>query len=169
MNRYFINYSLIMISCILCLINAHVLLADDTINNIQIITQEQAAEFASKLANERCNKSFGKAPFAPNSYVAKLVDSRWYWGKIESPGIHGYSAEIEFNIDSSEQKVRVVLHTDQIYIEDKTLWLDHNIKRQGEEQGIDINDPEEMKNLEKMGIEINNGSDLYHPENNKSE
>jgi hypothetical protein len=88
--------------------------ADDSKNNIQINTPEQAAEFASKLANEKCQISFGKSPFIPGSYSAELIGSRWQWGIIEPPGIHGYSAEVEFNADGSEQKVRTVLHTDAV-------------------------------------------------------
>ena len=86
--------------------------AEDKDSNTQITTQKQAAEFASKLANEKCKELFGNSPFTPNSYVAQLSGSRWIWGNIGLPGIHDFSAEIGFNIDGSEQKVRVVLHTD---------------------------------------------------------
>ena len=79
----------------------------------------KAAEFAAKLANEKCQTSFGKAPFISDSYSAELIGSKWQWGKIEPPGIHGYSAEVEFNADGSEQKVRTILHTDGMRIRRK--------------------------------------------------
>lgn len=112
MSRRIINFFLIVAICVSGVSIAYALKADDSKNNIQIDTPEQAAEFASMLANEKCQTSFGKSPFAPVSYSAELTGTRWQWGKIEPPGIHGYSAEVEFNADGSEQKVRTVLHTD---------------------------------------------------------
>ncbi len=116
MSRRIINFFLIVAICVSGFSIAHALKADDSKNNIQINTPEQAAEFASKLANEKCQISFGKSPFAPDSYSAQFTGSRWCWGKIEPPGIGGYSAEVEFNTDGSDQKVRTVLHTDGMRI-----------------------------------------------------
>jgi hypothetical protein len=101
--------------CILCLFNTSLLLSDDAKDSIQINTPEKAAEFASKLANGKCQKSFGRSPFSPDSYSAQLIGSRWHWGKIEPFGIRGYSAEVEFNKDGSEPNVRIVLHTDKFF------------------------------------------------------
>jgi len=116
MKRYLLIFFLMIAICKLGVTNISILLADDVGNNFQINTPEQAAEFASKLANEKCQMSFGKSPFAPDSYSAKFIESRWCWGKIEPPGIGGYSAEVEFNKDGSERKVRTVLHTDGLRI-----------------------------------------------------
>lgn len=114
MNRHILIFFLGVGICIFSFLNRSPLQAEDNGSHIQITTQEQAAEFASKLANEKCKKTFGKSPFVPDSYVAELLDSRWNWGRIEPPGIHGYSAEIGFNMDGSDPKVRVVLHTDAL-------------------------------------------------------
>lgn len=112
MNRHFIFLLFLVAICTFRFFSHSTLQADDMGSNPQITTQEQAAELASKIANEKCKDTFGNSPFAPDSYVAQLSDERWSWGKIEPPGIHGFSAEIGFNTDGSEQKVRVVLHTD---------------------------------------------------------
>ena len=112
MNRHFLISVFWVSICIFSFLGCTTLQVKDKDSNTQLTTQEQAAEFASKLANEKCQKTFHRSPFAPDSYVAQLSDSRWSWGKIEPPGIHGFSAEIEFNMDGSGKKVRVVFHTD---------------------------------------------------------
>lgn len=91
---------------------------DNSENNKQITTQEQAAEFAAKLANEKFQKDFGRSPFKPESYKAELIDSRWHWGKIDPVGINGCSAKVEFNEDGSDAKVKVALFTDKAYVND---------------------------------------------------
>ena len=116
MNRHFFILFFCVAICLFSFLSQFTLHAEDRDINTQITTQEQAAEFASELANEKCKESFGKSPFAPDSYEAQLSGSRWSWGKIELPGIDGFSAEIGFNMDGSEQKVRVVLHNDALEI-----------------------------------------------------
>ena len=78
----------------------------------QIISQEQAAVYAAKLANEKCQKVYGESPFVPGSYEAELVDSKWYWGNIEPRGVNGFSAKVEFNKDGSDEKVKVAYSVD---------------------------------------------------------
>ena len=112
MNRHFLIVFFLFTIFLFSFLSQSALQAEDKDSNTQITTQKQAAEFASKLANEKCKELFGNSPFTPNSYVAQLSGSRWIWGNIGLPGIHDFSAEIGFNIDGSEQKVRVVLHTD---------------------------------------------------------
>jgi len=95
-------------------ISSSVLQANNSKNEKQFITQEQATKHAAKLANEKCQKDFGMSPFKPDSYKAELVNSKWSWGKISPKGINGYSAKVEFNKDGSDEKVRVAFHTDVI-------------------------------------------------------
>ena len=116
MNRHFLILFFLVAMCIFSFLGRSTLQAENKDGNTQITTQEQAAEFASELANEKCKELFGNSPFTPNSYVAQLSDSRWSWGNIEPTGINGFSAEIGFNMDGSEQKVRVVLHNDALEI-----------------------------------------------------
>ncbi len=103
-------------ACIIGVCQAPFILADDAENLAQIDTPEKAAELSSELANEKCQKAFGISPFTPVSYSAKLLGSKWRWGKIELPGIRGYSAEVGFDADGSDRNVRVVLHTDALSI-----------------------------------------------------
>ena len=79
-----------------------------------IISQEQAAKHAAKLANEKCQKDFGLSPFKPESYKAEFIDSKWYWGKFDPIGIYGYSAKVEFRKDGSDKNVKVAFSTDII-------------------------------------------------------
>jgi hypothetical protein len=111
-NKMFVFILAILISIVF---NSSVLQANDSKNEKLITTQEQAAKHAAKLANEKCQKDFGHAPFNPESYKAELVDSKWHWGKIEPIGIHGYSAKVEFCKDGSGKTVQVAFSTDKIF------------------------------------------------------
>ena len=116
MDRYF-KMIIFIVAIIICgAFNAAVLQANNSKNKRQIITQEQAAEHAAKLANEKCQKEFGESPFTFESYEAELVDSRWHWGRIDPKGINGYSAKVEFNKDGTDINVKVAFHTDRIDI-----------------------------------------------------
>lgn len=112
MDRYFKIIIFIVAISISGLCSTAALQANDSENKQQIITQEQAAGHAAKLANEKCQKDFGKSPFTSDSYKAELVDSRWHWGKIDIKGINGYSAKVEFNKDGSNEDVKVAFSTD---------------------------------------------------------
>ena len=108
---------IVLVTAALCISGAYqapLLLAGDAGDSVQIDTPEEAAEFSSRLANEKCQKAFGISPFTPESYSAKLLGSKWQWGKVEPPGIRGYSAEVGFDADGSDRNVRVVLHTDAL-------------------------------------------------------
>ena len=113
MDRYKEMAVFFAIISICCAINANILQANDSEMSIQIISQEQAATHAAKLANEKCQKVFGESPFTPESYEAEWVDSKWRWGKIEPKGINGYSAKVEFCRDGSDENVRVAFSTDR--------------------------------------------------------
>jgi len=115
MNRHFLILFFGVAICLFSFLSQSTLNAEDRDINTQITTQEQAAEFASKLANEKCKESFDKSPFTPDSYVAQLSDSRWSWGDIEPMGINGFSAEIGFNMDGSDQKARVAFNLPPIH------------------------------------------------------
>ena len=110
MNRRFSVLFLLAAVCVFSFFGHSNLRAEEGDGALRITTREAAAELASRLANERCEASFGKSPFTPDSYVPQLSDSRWSWGRIEPAGTNGFSAEIGFNTDGSERKVRVVYH-----------------------------------------------------------
>ena len=113
MDRYYRMIIFVVVISISGAFDAPVLQADNLEIKEKIITQEQAAVHAAKLANEKCQKEFGESPFAPGSYEAELVDSKWHWGKIEPRGINGYSAKVEFNKDGSDENVKIAYSTDR--------------------------------------------------------
>ena len=79
-----------------------------------VLTQEQAATLASKIANEKFQKDFGLSPFTPESYTAELVDNKWHWGKISPAGINGCSAQVTFDKDGSDENVKIAYHVDTL-------------------------------------------------------
>lgn len=114
MDRYYRMISFVVAISISSAFYPTILQANNSEINEQIISQEQAAVHAAKLANEKCQKEFGNSPFTPGSYEAELVDGRWHWGKIEPIGINGYSAKVEFNKDGSDENVEVAFSIDSL-------------------------------------------------------
>lgn len=93
----------------------------DTEKKKNIITKEEAAILASKIANEKFKKDFGISPFTPESYDAELVGNKWHWGKISPAGINGCSAKVTFNIDGSDENVKVAFHTDAVILREPEI------------------------------------------------
>ena len=114
MDRYRTMFIIIAAVIISAAFNPAALRADDSKNGELIATPEQAAKHAARLANEKCQEEFGLSPFKPESYKAEFKGAKWCWGKIDPVGIHGYSAKVEFCKDGSDEKVRVVFHTDKV-------------------------------------------------------
>ena len=121
MDRYYRMIIFLVVISISGAFDVTILQANNSGIKEQILSQEQAAVHAAKLANEKCRKEFGESPFAPGSYEAELVDSRWHWGKIEPKGINGYSAKVEFNKDGSGENVKVAFSTDRRAITKKRI------------------------------------------------
>jgi hypothetical protein len=116
MVRGLLRFFIIMAISISCANNTAVLHANDS-EKKQFLTQEQASELAARLANEKCLRVFGRSPFTPELYKARLEDSRWHWGKIEPKGINGYSAKVEFSKDGSDENVKVAFSSDKADID----------------------------------------------------
>ena len=142
MKRYPLIVCLLVAISIFAHFKQSILEADD--GDTQIQTHVQAAKLASELANDKCHAVFGVSPFTPESYKAQLMGERWHWGKIEPPGIHSYSAEVLFNVDGSDQKVRVVFHTDKITMQ----GIPRDDWRKNMEMGNETDNKEEMQILE---------------------
>jgi hypothetical protein len=119
MKRSLIMIISVMTISLYIVFHAFILEASDSEGKSQIITQEQAAELAAKLANEKFQSTFGLSPFKPGFYQAKLAGSRWHWGKINPAGVKGCSAKVEFNKDGSEPDVKVAYHTDEVLPSDQ--------------------------------------------------
>jgi hypothetical protein len=152
MNRYIIISAMTM--GLYILFNAAILEAGEPEKKGQIITQEQAAELAAKLANEKYQTTFGVSPFKPDSYQAQLVGSRWQWGKINAAiSISGCSAKVEFNKDGSEPDVKVAFHTDKAPV--------HSIDSIRVPQGTTPQEIEEiLRNMPNVQIELKGKADI---------
>ena len=128
MKRYHLIFLFFMAISIGSLSSNGVLYAKDKTGKKQnILTQEQAAILASKIANEKYKESFGISPFNPESYTAKLVDNIWHWGKISPAGINGCSAVVTFDKHGYNETVKVAFHSDEL----------RKIKVQGKKVQID--------------------------------
>jgi hypothetical protein len=124
MNRYLIISIFVVVMSISGVCSVAFPQDNNLENKKQIINEEQAAELAAKLANEKFQKDFHRSPFRPESYKAELIDSRWRWGKIDPIGINGCSANVEFNEDGSDKKVKVSFFTDKAFINDNKPDID---------------------------------------------
>jgi len=139
MKRYRKIFLFLMTISIASLLSTTTLHANNNTEKKQnIITQEQAAIIASRIANEKCQKDFGISPFTPESYTAELVDNKWCWGKISPAGINGCSAKVTFDKDGSNENVKVAFHTDRNFeIKEQKVIIDKVIPN------IDIDDRKE--------------------------
>ncbi|MFC1494040.1 hypothetical protein ACFL6W_02060 [Thermodesulfobacteriota bacterium] len=131
MKRYHLIFLFFMtISIVSLLGTAYIHANDKTKEKQNILTQEQAAILASKIANEKFQKDFGISPFTPESYAAELVDDKWRWGKISPAGINGCSAVVTFDKYGSSENVKIAFHSDQlrkIEIQKKKTQIDRVI------------------------------------------
>lgn len=83
-----------------------------SVSSSEELNAEQAALVACKLANQKCQKEFGRQPFSSASYKACAKQHRWTWGALDPAGIGGYSARVAFDLDGGNPKVEVFLSTD---------------------------------------------------------
>lgn len=63
--------------------------------------------FAVDLANEACEKDYGKRPFRTGAFPATRSDDRWLWGWLDPARGGGYSAQVSFRADKSKAEVQV--------------------------------------------------------------
>jgi hypothetical protein len=66
-----------------------------------------AGTLAARLANDRCQKSFGSRPFSETDFEAMLDDGRWHWGTIDGGKVDGYEVEVSFDRTGGKKKVVV--------------------------------------------------------------
>jgi hypothetical protein len=66
-----------------------------------------AEERAVALANDRCEREFGKRPFKTGRFPATRSGERWLWGWLDAAGGQGYTAQVSFRADGSEPEARV--------------------------------------------------------------
>jgi hypothetical protein len=73
------------------------------------LTPVSAGTLAARLANERCEKKFGKRPFAPEDFEALLDQGRWHWGTADGGKVDGYEVEVTFDRTGGKRKVVVAV------------------------------------------------------------
>ncbi|MDB5051083.1 MAG: hypothetical protein JWO30_4154 [Fibrobacteres bacterium] len=66
-----------------------------------------AGTLAADLANDRCQKVYGKRPFRPDDFEALLDRGRWHWGTIDGGKVDGFEVEISFDRAGGSKQVMV--------------------------------------------------------------
>lgn len=70
-------------------------------------TPAGAEKRAVALANDRCEQEFGKRPFKTGRFPATRSGDRWLWGWLDAAAGQGYTAQVSFHADGSEQEARI--------------------------------------------------------------
>jgi hypothetical protein len=73
-----------------------------------------AEKYAVALANDRCEKEFGKRPFKTGRFPATQSGDRWLWGWLDGSGV-GYTAQVSFRADRSEADAKVYPATGEAF------------------------------------------------------
>lgn len=71
------------------------------------ISAAQAGELAVSLANDKCERLYGSRPFLPDHFNLVMKEGRWHWGRLDPVGVHGFSAEVSFDIYGKDRKVHM--------------------------------------------------------------
>jgi hypothetical protein len=73
----------------------------------------RAALRATSIANAECSRIYGRSPFSETYFKPKLVDGRWICGGFDPGGPAGFSADVSFFRNGSDEKVRVYYSSDK--------------------------------------------------------
>ena len=71
------------------------------------LSSVSAGARAASLANARCQKEYGKRPFEPEDFEARLDRGRWHWGTPDGGKVDGFEAEVSFDRQGGSDSVRV--------------------------------------------------------------
>ncbi|MBI4243286.1 MAG: hypothetical protein HY606_04270 [Planctomycetes bacterium] len=80
----------------------------------KVLTSDDVAIMASGLANDECERIYGKRPFSAGIYSAELINTTWYWGRLDPSGVNGFSAEVSLERDGTGPKVKIYFSTDTL-------------------------------------------------------
>jgi hypothetical protein len=80
----------------------------------QLLSNNEAAQLAARLANDECERRFKKHPFVAEQYPAVLRNGMYRWGGLDVGGKNGYSARVSFRQDGSEPHTEVYFSSDQL-------------------------------------------------------
>ena len=78
----------------------------------RILSADEAAQLAAKLANDQCDRQYRKRPFSAAQHSAVLQKGMYRWGGLDVGGPGGFSALVTFRPDGSEPHVEVYFSTD---------------------------------------------------------
>ena len=80
----------------------------------RVLSPEEAATLAARLANDQCTRQYGKHPFTPKQYLAVLQGGMYHWGGLDAGAVGGFSAQVLFQQDGSEPHVEVYFSSDAL-------------------------------------------------------
>jgi hypothetical protein len=76
------------------------------------LSEHEAVVLAAELANDECERWFARRPFAPSDYPIGKVGRRYRWGHMDPAGVDGFSAEVSFDPDGRDVRVKCYLSSD---------------------------------------------------------
>ena len=80
----------------------------------KVLASDDVAIMASSLANNECERIYGKRPFSAGIYSAELINTTWHWGRLDPAGVNGLSAEVSLGRDGTDPKVKIYFSTDTL-------------------------------------------------------
>jgi hypothetical protein len=78
----------------------------------RVLSADEAAQLAAKLANDQCDRQYWKRPFGAAQHSAVQQNGMYQWGGLDVGGSAGFSARVTFRPDGSEPQVEVYFSTD---------------------------------------------------------
>jgi len=80
----------------------------------RVLSAEEAAQLAAKLANDQCEQQYRKRPFSAEQHSAVLQEGVYRWGGLDVGGPGGFSALVTFLKDGTEPHVEVYFSSDAL-------------------------------------------------------
>ena len=80
----------------------------------KVLASDDVAIMAAGLANDECERIYGKRPFYASLYKAELRGDTWHWGRLDLSGVNGFSAEVSLGRDGTDPKVKIYFSTDTL-------------------------------------------------------
>ena len=78
----------------------------------RVLSADEAAQLAAKLANDQCDRLYQKCPFSAAQHSAVRQKGMYQWGGLDVGGPGGFSALVTFRPDGSQPHVEVYFSTD---------------------------------------------------------
>jgi hypothetical protein len=80
----------------------------------RVLSAEEAASLAARLANDQCEHQYRKRPFTAAQHSAVLKNDIYEWGGLDVGGPGGFSALVTFRPDGSDPHVEVYYSNDTL-------------------------------------------------------